>query len=102
MKFETTPAFDTDYRRLKPEHQRAFRAALPAFVAACDQFALTPGYRWPAALRVSPLKGATGIWEMTWSFASPDGRATFEPVRVEGETRCRWRRIGDHGVVRSP
>ncbi len=102
MKFETTPSFDTDYRRLKPEHQRAFRDVVPAFVVACDQYAATPGYRWPAALRVSPMRGTSGIWEMTWSFASPDGRATFELVQVEGEVRCRWRRIGDHGVFRTP
>lgn len=35
---------------------------------------------------------------MTWSFASPDGRATFELVTVDGERRCRWRRVGDHDV----
>lgn len=102
MKFETTPAFDADYRRLKPEHQRAFRSVVPAFVAACDHFAVTPGYRWPAALRVSLMKGASGICEMTWSFSSPDGRATFELITVGGELRCRWRRIGDHDVYRSP
>ncbi len=102
MKFETTPAFDTDYRRLKPERQRAFRAVIPAFAAACDQYALTPGYRWPAALRVSPLKGTTAIWEVTWSFASPDGRAAFALVTVDDELRCRWRRVGDHDVFRTP
>jgi hypothetical protein len=40
--------------------------------------------------------------EMTWSFASPDGRATFELVTVDGELRCRWRRIGDHDVFKRP
>lgn len=102
MKFETTPAFDADYRRLKAEHQRAFRAAIPAFVAACDQYARSPGLRWPAALRVSPMKGTANLWEMTWSFSSPDGRATFELVTISGELRCRWRRVGDHDVFRSP
>jgi GNAT superfamily N-acetyltransferase len=28
VKFETTPAFDSDYRRLKPEHRTAFRLAV--------------------------------------------------------------------------
>jgi hypothetical protein len=102
VKFETTPSFDTDYRRLKKEHQRAFRAVVPAFSAACDEYAITPGYRWPASLRVSPLRGTPGIWEMTWSFASPDGRATFEFVRHGEGAVCRWRRIGDHGVFRDP
>jgi hypothetical protein len=48
------------------------------------------------------VQGAPGILEMTWSFASPDGRATFELVTVAGELRCRWRRVGDHDVFKSP
>lgn len=102
MRFQTTPAFDSDYRRLEREHARAFRAATIPFSTACDQFAATPGYRWPAALRVSPIKGARGVWEMTWSFTSPDGRATFEFVRRHGEMVCRWRRIGDLSVFEDP
>jgi hypothetical protein len=39
---------------------------------------------------------------MTWSFASPDGRATFEFVRRDGELMCRWRRVGDHSVFQAP
>ena len=39
---------------------------------------------------------------MTWSFASPDGRATFEIVTVDGEQRIRWRRVGGHEVFRNP
>ncbi len=39
---------------------------------------------------------------MTWSFASPDGRATFELVTIGGELRCRWRRVGDHDVFEQP
>jgi hypothetical protein len=35
---------------------------------------------------------------MTWSFAGPDGRATFEWVVRDGEARIRWRRIGGHAV----
>ena len=39
---------------------------------------------------------------MTWSFAGPDGRATFEFVIVDGESRVRWRRVGDHNVFKKP
>ena len=39
---------------------------------------------------------------MTWSFGSPDGRATSELVAVAGELRCRWRRVGDRDVFKSP
>jgi len=101
VKLETTPAFDADHRRLKPEHQAAFRqVARDTFIPACDAFASAPATSWPRSLRVKAVQGAPGVLEMIWSFASPDGRATFEPVTVSGELRCRWRRIGDHDGVR--
>lgn len=103
MKFETTPAFDTDYRRLKPEHRVAFRAVLrDKFIPACDALAADPAAVWPRSLRVKAIQGAPAVLEMTWSFASPDGRATFELITVDGELRCRWRRIGDHSVFKDP
>jgi hypothetical protein len=101
VRFQTTPRFDRDYRRLGTEHRQAFRSVIPAFSAACDAYAA--GRRvWPSALRVSPLVSAPGVWEMTWSFAGPDGRATFEFVRDGQGLLVRWRRIGDHGVFGDP
>lgn len=103
MRFETTPAFDADYRRLKPEHKAVFRRVVKEkFSPACDAFAAEPARPWPAALRVKSVRGAPGILEMTWSFASPDGRATFELGTVAGELRCRWRRVGDLDVFADP
>lgn len=103
MKFETTPAFDGDYRRLKREHAAAFRAVVKEqFAPACDAYAADQTTPWPASLRVKSMRSAPGVLEMTWSFASPDGRATFELVTVDGELRCRWRRVGDHRVFKSP
>lgn len=103
MKFQRTPAFDSDYRSLKPEHQRTFRDVVrKKFGPACDAFALDPSRKWPASLRVKSVTGATGVLELTWSFASPDGRATFELVTVDGELLCRWRRVGDHDVFKQP
>ena len=103
MKFETTPAFDADYRKLKAEHQVTFQDVVRTkFVPACDAYAEDPATPWPRSLRVKSMQGARGILEMTWSFASPDGRATFELVTVAGELRCRWRRVGDHDVFKSP
>lgn len=103
MKFETTPAFDSDVRRLKPEHLAEFRKVLrEKFVPACDAFAADPAAPWPSSLRVKSVRSAPGILEMTWSFSSPDGRATFELVTVDGELRVRWRRVGDHTVFRNP
>ena len=103
MKFETTPAFDADYRRLKPEHRTTFRQVVrDKFIPACDAVASAPTTPWPRALRVKAVQGTFGVLEMTWSFASPDSRATFELVAVDGEPRCRWRRVGDHDVFRRP
>jgi hypothetical protein len=58
--------------------------------------------RWPAALRIKRVQGAPGIWELTWSFAGPDGRATFELIEVGGEPAIRWRRIGGHEIFAEP
>ncbi|OFE15928.1 hypothetical protein BA895_05380 [Humibacillus sp. DSM 29435] len=103
MKFETTPAFDKDVRRLKREHLQRFLDVLKTkFVPACDAHAIDPASPWPQSLRVKSVQGAPGILEMTWSFASPDGRATFEFVTVEGDVRLRWRRVGDHDVFKRP
>ena len=103
MKFETTPAFDADYRRLKAEHAAEFKKVVrDKFVPACDAFAADPTTPWPASLRIKAVRSAAGVREMTWSFASPDGRATFEFVTVDGELRVRWRRVGDHDVFKNP
>lgn len=103
MKFETTPAFDSDYRRLKPEHAATFKQVVrERFAPARDAHAEDPSKPWSSSLRVKAVRHARGVLEMTWSFASPDGRATFELVTVHSELRCRWRRVGDHAVFRDP
>lgn len=103
MKFETTPAFDGDVRRLKAAHLAEFTKVLrEKFIPACDAFAEDPSATWPASLRVKSVRSAPGILEMTWSFSSPDGRATFEIITVDAEPRIRWRRVGDHDVFKNP
>ena len=102
MKFELSASFVADFRRLKPEHQRAFRALMPEFSAACDEQARVRGFRWPRSLRVSRLRGTADIWEMTWSFSGPDGRATFQFLRRGDESIFLWRRVGDHAVFKEP
>ncbi len=107
MKFRRSDEFKRDYKKLKPEHQKAFReVVLEKFAPACDAWAAAADkhapYVWPASLRVAELKRTDRIMEMTWSFKSPDGRATFQIERLEGEWFCAWRRIGDHGVYTSP
>ncbi len=103
MKFEAAASFRADLRRLSSEHHKLFLAVITAFNAACDAYAANPGsFVWPANLRVSRMVNHSGVWEMTWSFAGPDGRATFEFVRIDGELAVRWRRIGGHDIYRQP
>lgn len=50
---------------------------------------------------MKPVRSAPGILGMTWSFTSPDGRATFQLITVNGELHCRWRRVGDTTLSRT-
>ena len=58
--------------------------------------------KWPKNLRIKDVEGAPGIWEITWSFSGPDGRATFEYTLIDGELALRWRRIGGHTIFKKP
>lgn len=40
-------------------------------------------------------------YSMTWSFASPDGRALFRLANAQGETVVVWLRIGNHSIYGS-
>jgi hypothetical protein len=95
--FERLARFDREFRRLPHELQRAFLAALPAFIAALRSS--PPAF--PPALRVKRVQGHAGVWEL--SFA-PDGRATFAygDEQIPGEPHVIWRRIGDHSVLANP
>jgi hypothetical protein len=103
LTFDWTPQFEADLARLSDKEYRLFRkVAKEDFSPACDRHVANPGAAWPKQLRVSPMRGTDGIWEMTWSFAGPDGRATFQWVTVEGKVRIRWRRIGGHEIFKRP
>ena len=103
MKWQTAPAFDADLRRLRPDELNQFREVVrKAFVPAAERRAADPAARWPKKLRVRAVEGTRGIWEMTWSFSGPDGRATFEWIEIEGEPAIRWRRVGGHEIFRDP
>jgi hypothetical protein len=102
LKYELTPPFDADWRRLSPEERVLFRRAVDEINRAYSQRGASPVPRWPAHLRVKALQGHRGIWEMTWSFSGPDGRATFEFVDMDGDLGIRWRRVGDHRIFERP
>lgn len=43
---------------------------------------------WPRSLPVAELPSTSRVMEMTWCFASPDGRATLQIVRVDDDRGC--------------
>ena len=88
-------SFWRDWGELAPEQQREFRKALRKFIAD-----LRTG-RFRAGLRVKPVQGTDGIFEMTWA---NDGRATFQYGKAlkPGEPHIIWRRIGTHDVFNAP
>jgi hypothetical protein len=103
VKFQITPAFDGDWARLSEAERALFRAVIrDDFHPACERRLADPSALWPAKLRVRGVANAPGIWEMTWSFSGPDGRATFEWIQIGGEHGIRWRRIGGHAIFGEP
>jgi hypothetical protein len=88
--------FAADFDRLPPAQQAVFLAAVKQFV---EDLQAGTGFR--NGLRVKGVKGATGIFEMTWA---DDGRATFqygEPIRRD-EPHIVWRHIGTHRIFNQP
>ena len=103
MKFEVTPAFEGDWARLSGSERATFREVVTErFHPACERRRADPTSAWPTSLRVKDVEGAPGVWEMTWSFAGTDGRATFEWIEIDGEPAIRWRRIGGHAIFGAP
>ena len=108
MRFERTDPFKADYKRLSETEREQFRAAARDFNKACDHFAGTQDPSvWPASLRVKAVTGAPGVFEMTWSFSGPDGRATWDWTTATDSAgrpcpAVRWRRLGTHRIFRNP
>ena len=85
-----------DFDSLSADQKAAFLTAVAQFV---EDLRRGEGFR--KGLGVKGVKGASGIFEMTWA---DDGRATFEfgdPVS-EGEAHIIWRRIGAHKILNQP
>lgn len=94
--FAWLPRFRADFERLTPPQQAAFFLAVAQFVED-----LRVGRHIRRGLRIKGVKGAPGVFEMTWA---ADGRATFrygEAVR-RGEAHINWRRIGTHDIFQEP
>ena len=95
--YERLPDFSDDWEHLTLEQKRQFRVAVRKFI---EDLKAGGGIR--ASLRVMPLHGNSGVWEMTWE--GNDGRATFSyglEIRP-GERHVIWRRIGTHKIFENP
>jgi hypothetical protein len=94
--FDVSEVFRKDLAALDQLDRRRFHKAVAAFVED-----LEAGQGFRRGLRVKGVKGAPGIFEMTWA---PDGRATFQygGQRREGEPRIVWRRVGTHDIFGRP
>jgi hypothetical protein len=106
--FEIAASANSDYAKLTKEERRLFKQAVAVFNVTADQFAETgDAAAWPKKLRVKSVTHAPGIYEMTWSFSGPDGRATWEWISLEDDSgqkqpAVRWRRIGGHAIFKAP
>ena len=88
--------FGSDFDALSPNQQAAFLAAVTQFVED-----LRNGQGFRNGLRVKGVRGAAGIFGMTWA---DDGRATFEYGRsvIAEEPHIVWRRVGTHAILQRP
>jgi hypothetical protein len=94
--YDFDPRFWIDYDQLSPA-RRLFRRAVDKLVEDLDR-----GGPIRASLRVRPMVGHAGIFEMTW--AGNDGRAafTYGPDMVTGKRHIIWRRVGEHEIFEQP
>lgn len=89
-------SFWRDWDRLSVEQKQVFLDAVRKLVAD-----LKSGGGFRKGLRVKGVRGARGIFELSWS---GDGRATFHFGRavLEDEPHIVWRRIGGHEIFAEP
>jgi hypothetical protein len=104
MRYERTDSFKADWKRLDDEERALVRARLAVFNSAADDVAQNRGDkgRWPTSLRVHDIQHAQGVWSVTFNFSGPDLRATFLWQHDDDGPKILWRRIGGHGIYRSP
>jgi hypothetical protein len=92
---EAAESFWRDWERLTAREQHRFRQAVGKFLADLER-----GVGFRPSLRVKGVRGAPGIYELTWA---PDGRATFQYAQpVRADVHIVWRRIGTHDILRAP
>ena len=87
--YETPPHFEASWTKLTRKQQVTFRSVvLEAFEPDLE----APDRLFRAGLRVKPVAGHSGLFEMSWNH---DGRATFSygPEREPGQPHVVWQDI---------
>jgi hypothetical protein len=87
--FETLPHFEASWRKLTREQQATFHAVV---LEAFEPDLMTPDRPFRRILRVKPVAGYPGLFEMTWDH---NGRATFsyDPECEAGQPHVVWQDI---------
>ena len=101
--YERSDSFRRDYKDLNREERERFKSVVKdEFVPDLEAIEQGRQATFRGSLRVKPLQGNPGIWEMTWE--GKDGRATFDygPPQIPGLRHVRWRRVGGHDIFGSP
>jgi len=103
VKFDVVGPFVAEFDRLSDREKVLFSEAIREINRTYRRQHRGGIPHWPGSLRIKRVEGWRGVWEMTWSFAGPAGRATFEYFDAgDGEVGIRWRRIGGHEIFRDP
>ena len=94
--YEWERVFGREFAALDSDSQEAFLAAIARFVED-----LQHGRPARRSLRVKPVRGHEGVFEITWA---ANGRATFAygEEQTRGQAHIIWRRIGSHDIFRLP
>ena len=99
--YHRTGRFRRDWDRLTGTQQKRLRDARNSLVADLKEMEAGRRSSFRHSLRVKGVKGAPGIFEMTWA---ADGRATFEwgEEKLPGHRHIIWRRCGGHKILARP
>ena len=94
---EEDDTFLRDIEDLTEGQYQRFRQIVQRFAQDLDR-----GGALRASLRVKPMAGHPGVWELTWEGAN--GRATFSygPEKIPGKRHVIWRRVGGHEIFQEP
>jgi len=102
--FDVEPRCRHDFENLSAGQQEAFARARQSFIRCLldwEAGGCVGLPQFPGGLRVKPVQGHSGVWEMTWA---GDGRATwgYGVPRRPGRCHIVWRRIGTHRIFDAP